>query len=49
MPARRWDGGVRCPRCGFDVAQDHFGALIFLATRRCERCQEPIELEIPTE
>jgi len=27
------DGGVRCPRCGFDVAQDHFGVLIFLATR----------------
>ena len=43
------DGGVRCPRCGFDVAQDHFGVLIFLATRRCERCQEPIELELPTE
>ena len=31
---RSRDGGVRCPRCGFDVAQDHFGVLIFLATRR---------------
>jgi hypothetical protein len=38
--------GVRCPRCGFDIAQDHFEVLIFLATRRCERCQEPIDLDL---
>jgi len=39
-------GGLRCPKCGLELAEDHFGALMLLGTRRCEHCQEPIELDL---
>ncbi len=42
-------GGIRCPRCGFDLAADSFGVMVFLNTRQCMVCREPIELELPSE
>lgn len=43
------DGGVRCPQCGCDIAEDEFAIMIFLATRRCPDCQGPIELGLVPE
>ena len=43
------DGGVVCPHCGSDIAEDDFGIMVFLAERICIDCQEPIELELPPE
>ncbi len=38
--------GARCPHCGYDVAGDTFGVLIYLDTRRCEQCKEAFELDV---
>ena len=43
------DGGVLCRHCGCDIAEDEFGIVIFLATRKCPECQGPIELELASE
>jgi hypothetical protein len=43
------DGGVRCARCGFDIASDEFGVMIFLQMRQCMVCRAPIELDLPSE
>lgn len=40
------DGGVRCPKCAFDIAGDGWGPFLYLADRRCERCREPFELDL---
>ena len=43
------DGGVPCPHCGSDIAEDEFGIMFFLAARRCLVCQGPIELGLAPE
>src|SRR5262249_28228255 len=43
------DGGVRCPHCGFDIASDAFGIMIYLAVKTCMICRGPLELDVPAE
>ena len=43
------NGGVPCPRCGFDLSSDGFALMIYRGTGKCMVCNEPIPLEIPAE
>jgi hypothetical protein len=43
------DGGVRCARCGFDIASDEFAIMIFLDARKSTCCRAPIDLDLPSE